>query len=503
MSSSAKTVASLLADLGPALRAAASITADSRAVHAGSVFVAVKGSTADGHRYIPQVLQAKPLLIVGEEPAENYPQAPYVRVDDSRLALAWLADAFHGHPSRSMRMVAVTGTSGKTTTTYLIESILRASGLRVGVIGTVNFRYEGQVLPSTHTTPGPVELQALLADMHNRGCQAVVMEVSSHALDQRRTATVAWDAAVFTNLSPEHLDYHPDLESYFQAKRLLFTDGLLDGLDGGKKPVAALHVGDAHGRRLFDELKGGHGFHNAVSFGRGGDEDFSGKTWTSGLGGIRGMVGGVEIRSPLVGTFNVENILGAVAVTSAMGIDGEAVVRGVADLKCVPGRLEAVEAGSSGVHVLVDYAHKPDALAQVLKTLRGLVPAGGTARLITVFGCGGDRDRTKRPVMGKLAAELSDRVWVTSDNPRTEDPLAILSEIETGMAGFTNWKREPDRARAIAGALAEAKRGDVVLIAGKGHETYQLLKDPHDPKKTLKIDFDDRDVARQVLVTKT
>lgn len=479
------------------------VTSDSRAAAPGVAFVAVRGGTSDGHRFIAQAAAAGAPMIVGEEPRALHSATPgYVQVADSRLALADLAAQLASHPSRGMVVVGITGTSGKTTTTYLLESILQAAGHRVGVIGTVNFRFGGKIYPSTHTTPGAPELQKLLAEMKRDGCTAVVMEVSSHALKQHRSAFIAFDAMIFTNLTPEHLDFHPDMEDYFQAKAILFRDSAEYSREQGKRPFAAVSVDDEWGRRLLEELRAGADT-LVAGFGLATDADFPGTALAVDLGGIHGHVGGVDVSSSLTGRFNAQNLLGAIAAAHGLGIDAAAISRGVASLPVVPGRLERVADPSPDpegrIHVLVDYAHKSDALKKVLETLRD-VRSGH--RLITVFGCGGDRDRAKRPVMGGLAATLSDHAIVTSDNPRTEDPASIIREILAGIppeALSRNVTVEPDRRAAVFAAIARARPGDLVLIAGKGHEDYQIVADPSAPGGTRKIHFDDREIAAEAL----
>lgn len=463
------------------------VTSDSRDVKVGAAFVAIRGGTQDGHGYLKPALAQGAVLLIGEAPAvEGMDGAAYVQVRDSRLALAELAAAFYGHPSRSMRIVGVTGTSGKTTTTHLIESILKESGLDTGLIGTIEYRYRGQSVAASHTTPGAVELQKLLSEMRDAGCKAVVMEVSSHSLKQRRSYAIAFDGVVFTNLTSEHLDYHPDMEDYFRSKALLFTDCLEYSRANGKKPAMAISLDDEFGRRLYKELEGSSA--GRTGFALSGPADLSGDELEVSVDGIRGRAGDVQIDSNFIAAFNAQNILASVAISRAMGIDAHSISRGIRALRNVPGRLERV-ANSREILVLVDYAHKPDALEKVLKTLRAME---GRGRIITVFGCGGDRDRTKRPIMGRIAAELSDEAIVTSDNPRTENPLSIIGEITTGMAGFSNFRIEPDRKKAIFRSIKSARTRDIVLIAGKGHEDYQIIG------KT-KIHFDDRAVAKEAL----
>ena len=464
---------------------AESITSDSREVRKGTLFVAIQGTAQDGNRFIPQARQAGAALIVSDQPASG---ADLI-VPDARVALAELAAAFYGYPSRQMKMIGVTGTSGKTTTAYLIESILKAENFHVGLIGTVVFRHGGKVIPSTHTTPGPVELQALLAEMRDEGCQAVVMEVSSHALKQHRADAIAFDGMVFTNLSPEHLDFHPDMEDYFQSKAMLFHGIAHESIVAGKHPFAAINADDPYGVRLLSEIES-HGLRGlqATSFGFGDAAGFRGNALKIGIEGTSGKVGDVVFKSKLMGGFNASNLMGAIAVTRGMGISPEVISRGIEAIELVPGRLEAVP-NSKGIHILVDYAHKPDALEKVLTMLNGVKGAG---RLITVFGCGGDRDRQKRPVMGKIAVELSDQVFITSDNPRTEDPNAIIEEILVGTLGYQNFVVQADRREAIYAALRFSQAGDIVLISGKGHENYQIIG-------TQKYSFDDRFIAQEAM----
>lgn len=472
------------------------ITPDSNAVAPGAIFVAIRGNSKDGHEFINLAHEKGAALVVGENPPTQYNGIPYIQVTDSRKALASLAAAFYGNPSHSLLMIGITGTSGKTTTTYLTESILQTAGHKVGVIGTVNFRYAGKIIPSTHTTPGALELQKLLAEMKAAGCTAVVMEVSSHALKQQRIRGVAFDAAVFTNLSPEHLDYHSDMEDYFLSKAILFTDSFRESVKAEKHPIAVINIDDKYGLILNKQVQG------AVPFSLQNNSALKIDT-----NGIHGEIANISIHSKMIGRFNAMNILAALHVTKQLGvkfdISDEHIALGISSLSGVPGRLERVFAPNAthikDTLVLVDYAHKPDALDKVLKAL---VEIKANRRIITVFGCGGDRDRTKRPVMGKIAAELSDLVFVTSDNPRTEDPLAIIEEITAGMKSFNNYRVEPDRKEAIILAINEAaKDGDLVLLAGKGHEDYQIIADNSQPGGVKKIHLDDREEAQRALET--
>lgn len=485
--------ADLLAQLNPLDRElqVAGVSADSRNLKPGVIFVATRGESQDGHRFIAQAQESGCALIVGEEPKPASLLVPYVKVPQGRKALAQISACFYGDPSRSMVMVGVTGTSGKTTTTYLIESILKAAGFDVGLIGTISFRYRGKVMDSTHTTPGAVELQRMLAEMRDAGCTAVVMEVSSHALKQSRAAHIAWDGMVFTNLSPEHLDFHPDMEDYYRSKAILFNELARESRAVGKKPAASINIDTEYGARLLKEVESlkPSVFHEIYPSSLTDKKArLSGEGIKIDLQGIRGKVAGLKIHSSLTGQFNIANILGAVGVALGLGLEAEAIERGITNLDKVPGRLEAVP-NPVGLQVLVDYAHKPDALEKVLHNLRAVK---GSAKLITVFGCGGDRDRTKRPVMGRMAVELSDFVYITSDNPRTEKPMSIIEEILHGVKGHTNYAVDPDRKKAIFAAILSAKKGDLVLIAGKGHEDYQIIG-------TSKVHFDDREVAQKAL----
>ena len=470
------------------------VTSDTSEVQPGSVFVAIRGGTHDGHDFIAKAVEAGAVLILAERQPEIKPTVPILVMPDTRLALARLAANFYGNPSHSMKLVGITGTSGKTTTAYLVESILQAGGYQVGLIGTVAFRYtvkgESKEFPQTHTTPGAVELQRLLYEMKEGGCTAVVMEVSSHALKQHRSDFIAFDAMVFTNLSPEHLDFHPDMEDYFASKSILFKEQARISVDAGKSPIAAINLDDPYGQRLLAELKE----QESSRFQIAGFNVNLAKIKVD-LKGIHGDMGGVKIESPLIGMFNGANILAAVTVTRGMGVHPGSISKGLTAIKFVRGRLESVP-NSREIQILVDYAHKPDALEKVLTMLSVIK---GQNRLITVVGCGGDRDRTKRPVMGAIAVKWSDVVFITSDNPRTEDPDAIIKEILSGVEGADNFEIEADRKKAIYRAIRAAGKGDIVLIAGKGHEDYQILSDPAHPGKTHKIHFDDREVADAAL----
>jgi UDP-N-acetylmuramoyl-L-alanyl-D-glutamate--2,6-diaminopimelate ligase len=407
---------------------------------------------------------------------------PWLQVKDARCALALLSAAVLGQPARSLELVGVTGTNGKTTTTYLIDAALRAAGRKVGLLGTIQYRIGDRLSDATRTTPESSDLQALFREMVDEGCTHAVLEVSSHSLELQRVAGCEFAVAVFTNLTRDHLDFHGDMESYFQAKRKLFSDLLR--ADGR----AVINADDDRAESLAAASRA-----PVWTYAIDHAADFRAQDIRLGLEGTRFRViapgGAYEVTSALVGRFNVQNLLAAFAAALAAGAPPEAALSGLSSITGVPGRLERV-AGALSFAVIVDYAHTDDALKNLLETVREL----GPARVITVFGCGGDRDRTKRPLMGAVASRLSDVVIVTSDNPRSEPPEAILEEIQRGMNGGRKAERHAivDRRDAIARALEMARPGDAVVIAGKGHETYQVLRDRTVP-------FDDRQVARDIL----
>lgn len=475
----ARTLSELVEDLPQAqVRGSAAVRVSglryrSAEVRPGDLFACIPGARADGHDFAAEAVQrgAVALLVERFLPLG----VTQVRVDRVRDALGPISAAFHGHPSRRLRMVGVTGTNGKTTTTFLLASIFRAHGWRSGVVGTTGVWIGERPTPFPRTTPEAPDLQRLLAEMVEEGVQAVAMEVSSHGLDQRRVDGTRFEVAVFTNLSQDHLDYHPTMEAYFAAKARLFTPALSER--------AVVNHDSPEGRRLED------GDLPTVTYGLGPGADVRAEDVRATSEGISFRVGALQIRSRLRGAFNVENCLAAVATARVLGIDDAAIARGIEALEVVPGRVEAVEAGQPFL-VLVDYAHTPDGLENVLRAARPLADG----RLIVVFGCGGDRDRGKRPLMGRVATSLADLAIVTSDNPRSEDPLAIIAEIEAGAReGGGRYEIEPDRREAIARAVRVAAPGDVVVIAGKGHETYQELAD-------RTIPFDDRVVAREEIL---
>lgn len=449
-----------------------SVTPDSRLVTKGALFVAIPGTAKDGSAFIPQAIEKGAAAIVAESGDAT------VVVDDARAALALLAANFYGRPADRLSLVGVTGTSGKTTTTRMIESIFDASGNPVGLIGTIEYRAGEERLNADRTTPDAVVLQEWFAKMVAAGVKHAVMEVSSHALALKRTHGVRFAAAVFTNLSREHFDFHKDFEDYFAAKRILF-----DQIDRTRQ-TAVVNIDDDYGRRLANELGA-----NALTFGKQGDvrpaDDL-----TITVEGLRGTVltphGDIRVESNLIGLPNLYNWLGAIGAALVVGVPVKEIEAGIRNLQSVRGRFERV--GDAKPTVIVDYAHKPDALEKLLHAVRELA---GERRIAIVFGCGGDRDRGKRPQMGEIAARLADHVVVTSDNPRSEDPQAIIDEIAKGIAGKDVLKIR-DRREAIEKTIAEAGEDDVIVIAGKGHETYQVIGDQV-------VHFDDREEAEFAL----
>jgi UDP-N-acetylmuramoyl-L-alanyl-D-glutamate--2,6-diaminopimelate ligase len=393
--------------------------------------------------------------------------------------MALAADAFFGRPTRELEVAGVTGTNGKTTTAFLLYAILAAAGRRPGLLGTVEMRIGGERRAVTRTTPEAIDLQRAFRELLDAGDKSCAMEASSHASELKRLVGTRFRALVFTNLSQDHLDFHGTLEAYYDAKRRLFTEPDVDG----SRPPAAVNVGDEHGRRLADELRALGS--PLLTFGLADDADVRPEELELTPAATSFRAAGVAVRPQLRGRFNVENVLGAIAAGRLLGIEDDAIVRGVEHVAGVPGRFEAVDEGQPFA-VLVDYAHTPEALENVLAEARRLA----SGRLVCVFGCGGDRDRAKRSLMGAVVSRLADRAIVTSDNPRSEEPLAIIEEIVAGMGGEE--EVEPDRAAAIARAVEGAGEGDVVVIAGKGHEQGQELAD-------RTISFDDREVARDAL----
>jgi UDP-N-acetylmuramoyl-L-alanyl-D-glutamate--2,6-diaminopimelate ligase len=467
------------------------IRTDSRQIAPGDVFVCLPGyrseggeQRADRHAFIDAAVANGAGAVVVDRDIPVPPGVVVVRVDDCWLAAALLACARYGQPSRTMKMVGITGTSGKTSTSYFIDSVLRAAGLATARLGTIDYRFGDEILPAAQTTPEADELQRLLRRAVDAGMEGCVMEVSSHALELRRVGGVAFDAAVFTNLSQDHLNFHPDMHAYLRAKGRLFQELA----SGGKRAVAVVNSDDPHSAHIIRVNSG-----RLLTYGLGANASVRGHDVHTGLDGTRFAFttpeghGRIAIRH--IGDYQVHNALAALATGVALGIPLDTVVAGIEATADVPGRFELVDAGQD-FRVVVDYAHKPDALERLLRSARELQPN----RVIVVFGCGGDRDRGKRPQMGRLAQELADIAVVTSDNPRSEDPAAIIDEILAGCRGegSAGIVVEPDRARAIRVAIDMAQPSDLVLIAGKGHETCQITAGG-------RIDFDDREHARAAL----
>ena len=493
---------------------------DSGKCKKNSLFIAIKGLKTDGHLYIEQAIKNGARFIVHERNYQPPNGITAIRVSDSRRVLGQIGRNFFRDPSSSLCLIAVIGTNGKTTTSYILEAILKAAGYPVGVIGTVNYRYRETVFPAPNTTPESIDLQKILREMVDHGITHCISEVSSHALDLHRVDECSFDMGIFTNLSQDHLDYHVTMENYFQAKKRFFSELLPAGaknkageakfnLPKTKLPVhksmanisrMIINGDDSWGQRLLGETTG-----KSITYGLGSSCDVTATSFDLSLGGITATITfkneRMDIISPLMGKFNLYNILAAVAATTALGISRDAIRSGLAEITQVPGRLEKVS-GPGQPYVFVDYAHTDDALRRVLETLLTFKKG----KIITVFGCGGNRDRGKRPLMGETAARYSDLTIVTSDNPRMEEPLEIIAEIEKGIH-LPKWRPDkldlknldkkiysviPDRAEAISQGILAARSEDIVLIAGKGHEDYQIIGEQ-------KFPFDDRIVAGMAL----
>ena len=470
--------------IGKLDRPVESIAYDSRRVQKNGLFVAMRGENRDGHEFIGHAIEKGASVIVAER-EEKHSRATCLVVENARRALADLSATFYGLPAQRLKLAAVTGTNGKTTITFLIKHICEKARLRCGLIGTVRYEIGERVLPASRTTPESLDLQELLAQIVNAGCRAAAMEVSSHALAQDRTRGLEWNVAVFTNLTQDHLDFHGTMESYFESKSKLFTQ--LGQQQKKRKPVAVVNIDDHFGEQLLQRI----GKKVAVvTYGMGARADFRASNYRVEFGGTSYQLDArgksYLVRVPLIGRFNVLNSVAALAAANALGVDLREAVLNLGKSPQVPGRLELVPAKRQ-FQVFVDYAHTPDALRNVLKTLREL----GPHRLIVVFGCGGDRDRKKRSLMGEIADRHSDYAILTSDNPRKEDPNVIIAEIEKGVRS-THYEKLVDRAEAIGRAIALAQSRDIVLIAGKGHENYQEFADHTVP-------FDDIQVARRAI----
>ena len=478
--------------VGSLAKVVSGLACDSRQVQADTLFFALPGAKVDGFDYLPQALQAGAIAIVAEQlPETRENDICYIKVANARQAMAVMAAEFYGHPTADVPVIGVTGTNGKTTTTYLLEAIFKQAGFSPAVFGTIECRFGEVRYEASITTPESLDLLRMMAEFRQQGADVLILEASSHALEQHRVDGIQFDAAIFTNLTQDHLDYHETFERYFASKRRLFAPLLGDG-------VAVINREDPWGVRLLEENQ------NWISFGLDDQADVYPRQVTVGRDRINGTFataqGDVVIESGMTGDFNVSNLLGAVATAQQLGISNEEISIGISKAPQVPGRVEKVE-NDRGVLALVDYSHTPGALEQALKTLSKLDPR----RLITVVGCGGDRDKGKRPLMAAIAVEYSNLSIFTSDNPRTEDPLEILEQVRGGAvtAGSTELDENqatvedgfmviPDRRAAIELAGRLVKSGDVLLVAGKGHEDYQIIG-------TKKIHFDDREEVSRVL----
>jgi len=480
------------------------IAYNSRKVGPGYLFVAIPGLQHDGHDFIPEVCEKGAIAVVGEKRKESLPDnvpsnLTYIQVKQSRLALAEIANRYYDYPSTKLVLVGITGTNGKTTTSFLLESIFTEWGKKTGVIGTINYRYDGIEEKAPVTTPESLDLQMLFSRMLECGVSHAIMEVSSHALDLDRVHGCDFNVAVFTNLSQDHLDYHEDLEKYFQCKLKLFCEYLARTKSG--EPVAVVNIDDRYGASIPDEP-----FYRKITYSVERKADIYPRKWHVGSEGIRANLttpkGIFDVQTPLLGRLNLYNMMAAVGTALALGVPISVIQRGLARVKGVSGRLENVP-NELGFTVVVDYAHTPDALEKALECVREITEG----KLVVVFGCGGDRDKTKRPLMGRVAARHGDVVIITSDNPRSEDPMEIISDIvngieSTGSRIFSSVTElmtcgsgcyiEPDRRRAIELAVNLATSGDLVYIGGKGHEDYQILAD-------RTIHFDDKEEVLRAL----
>ncbi|MEW6067064.1 MAG: UDP-N-acetylmuramoyl-L-alanyl-D-glutamate--2,6-diaminopimelate ligase [Nitrospirota bacterium] len=483
------------------------IAYDSRRVNEGNLFVAIRGEKYDGHSFIKEAIKKGAVAIIYERAVNN--QMPstisgtdsslcFICVRDSRKALACVANNFYGNPSKSLTMVGVTGTNGKTTTTYFIKSIIESWGRRVGLIGTIQYMINKKIYPAIHTTPEAVEFQALLRDMLSAGCTHVVAEVSSHALAQYRVDETIFNTAVFTNLTRDHLDFHGTMENYFRAKERLFKELL------GKEGMVIINIDDQYGKRLNSEIRTQKSpFKNILTYGIENNADIRASDINSSYQKLSFKISfrgrNYNISSDSIGLPNVYNIMSAVGVAISLGVPWEVICEGITKTGKIAGRFEKVDLGQ-GFLCIIDYAHTEDALERLIRTARELsiqhsaIKAMPSPRVITLFGCGGDRDRGKRPTMGAIATRLSDFVIITSDNPRFEEPTDIIKEIESGAVN-KNYLIEPDRKGAIKKAIDMANDGDIILIVGKGHEDYQEIKG-------VRHKFSDKEVVKKVIKDK-
>ena len=461
------------------------IVCDSRKVKSGAVFFALRGAKENGQAFIADAIQRGAVAVVSDEPVTAVvpPGVAVIQVREARKALAIASANFYDHPSNALQLVAVTGTNGKTTTTSVIDAIIKASKSKTGLFGTIAYETPSGKYPAPNTTPESVDLQGFLAEIRDAGGKFAVLEASSHSLTMDRLWGLHFSAAVFTNLTREHMDYHKTFEDYFAAKKTLFT-----GTGAGAPDTAIINIDDDYGKKLLGMGR------KTNTYGLESGADITTKKFQLTFSGLAFTAqtpnGRIQITSSLVGRINVYNILAAIGAAQALGLSNEIIETGIRNLESVSGRFQRIDQGQPYL-VIVDYAHTDDALESLIRTARELNPKG---RIITLFGCGGSKDRTKRPVMGEVTGRLSDLTILSSDNPRQEDPLKIISDIIVGLQKTSGkYVIEPDREKAIGLAMDEARGGDIVLLAGKGHENYQILAD-----RTL--EFDDRDVARRALI---
>jgi UDP-N-acetylmuramoyl-L-alanyl-D-glutamate--2,6-diaminopimelate ligase len=460
------------------------VTHDSRKVQADALFVAIPGVTTDGSLFAKDAIAHGAVAVISESsaPADCPPEIAWVQVAEARKALAITAANYYGRPANALRLTAVTGTNGKTTTASLIDSILRVSGAKTGLFGTISYHTPEAEYPAPNTTPESVDLQKFFAEVRDAGGTYATMEASSHALALDRLWSCHFAAAVFTNLTRDHIDFHKNFENYFAAKRRLF-----EGTGAGQPDVAVINTDDDWGKKLVGLGK------TTLTYGLQNGADLKAKKFQLSFSGLNFTAqtprGPIQVESALVGRINIYNILAAIGAGIGLGISNEVIEAGIRKLHAVAGRFQRIDEGQPFL-VVVDYAHTDDALQNLIRTARELITKG---RIITLFGCGGSRDRTKRPIMGETSGKLSDLTILTSDNPRQEDPLKIISDVVVGMQrSGGKYLIEPDRAKAISLAIEEARPGDIVLLAGKGHEDYQIFAD-------RTIHFDDREVARKAL----
>ncbi|MBU0503081.1 MAG: UDP-N-acetylmuramoyl-L-alanyl-D-glutamate--2,6-diaminopimelate ligase [Candidatus Omnitrophica bacterium] len=459
------------------------IACNSKLIDDDFIFVAVKGNKEDGNEFIPEAIARGAKAVIYQSPGRQDTKIsgriPFIKVKDARKALAKLASEFYANPSSLVKVTGVTGTNGKTTVTYLIEALLKEANLSPAVIGTINYRFKNEVIVSKNTTPGPLELQGMLKNMADKGVDSAVMEVSSHALDQDRTMGINFSSAIFTNLTQDHLDYHKTMQDYFLAKAKLFK-GLRE------KSASIINTDDKYGQRLKRSIRG----KRVITYGIRNKADLKALDIRMNINGaeftLKGLNNEFNLKTRLVGRHNIYNILAAVGWAISEGLSVKIIRGALEKFTLVPGRLEKIDS-PKGFSVFVDYAHTDDALKNVITTLRQLTDK----KIIVVFGCGGDRDKTKRPKMGRVVSRLADQFIITNDNPRSEDPEVIISDIKKGILN-SNYLVLPDRKKAINKAISLASSGDIVLVAGKGHENYQILKDKI-------ISFNDREIVKECL----